>query len=72
LRVWAAKEDFLQTRDELTRAVKRRFDQEGIEIPFPHLSLYTGEATKPFPIMHQEPMVKPVSNDPGENDAKSD
>jgi small-conductance mechanosensitive channel len=53
LRVWAAKEDFLRIRDEMSIAVKKRFDQEGIEIPFPHLSLYTGEATKPFPVMHQ-------------------
>ena len=30
--------------------IKLAFDREGIEIAFPHLSLYTGEATKPFPI----------------------
>jgi small-conductance mechanosensitive channel len=49
-RVWTVKDDFLQTRDELSIAVKKRFDEEGIEIPFPHLSLYTGEATRAFPI----------------------
>ena len=26
------------------------FDEENIEIAFPHVSLYTGQATKPFPI----------------------
>ncbi len=31
---------------ELGRRIKKRFEQEGIEIPFPHLSLYFGEASK--------------------------
>ncbi len=35
---------------ELRRRIKIRFDQEGIEIPFPHLSLYWGEASKPIPL----------------------
>ncbi len=30
--------------------IKAAFDAEGIEIPFPHMSIYTGEATKPFPL----------------------
>lgn len=33
---------------EFNRRVKKRFDEEGIEIPFPHQSLYFGEASKPF------------------------
>ena len=33
---------------EFRRRIKYRFDQEGIEIPFPHLSVYVGEASKPF------------------------
>ncbi len=35
---------------EYQRRLKIAFDTKGIEIPFPHLSLYTGEATKPMPI----------------------
>ncbi|MFO7914826.1 MAG: mechanosensitive ion channel family protein [Candidatus Krumholzibacteriales bacterium] len=31
------------TAREYRRRVKRRFDQEGIEIPFPHITLYVGE-----------------------------
>lgn len=33
---------------EYLRRVKYRFDAEGIEIPFPHRSIYFGEASKPF------------------------
>ena len=48
--VWAVQDDYLTLKDELLRSIKRRFDAEGIEIPFPHVTLYTGEATKPLPI----------------------
>lgn len=33
---------------ELRRRIKNTFDLKGIEIPFPHLSVYCGEASKPF------------------------
>lgn len=39
---------------ELRRRIKKAFDAQGIEIPFPHLSLYTGEASKPFPVQMLE------------------
>ncbi|MCC6207124.1 MAG: mechanosensitive ion channel family protein [Gammaproteobacteria bacterium] len=32
---------------EYLRRVKMKFDQEGIEIPFPHRSIYFGEASRP-------------------------
>jgi small conductance mechanosensitive channel len=32
------------------RKVKQAFDREDIEIPFPHTSLYFGEASKPFEV----------------------
>ncbi|MBI4460840.1 MAG: mechanosensitive ion channel family protein [Acidobacteria bacterium] len=35
---------------EFRRRIKYRFDQEGIEIPFPHRSIYFGEASKPFQV----------------------
>ncbi|MEE9292829.1 MAG: mechanosensitive ion channel family protein [Acidobacteriota bacterium] len=41
---------------EYRRRLKKAFDVEGIEIPFPHRSLYVGEATRPL-----EVLVKQVS-----------
>lgn len=48
--IWFAKTDFLALRDSLIPAIKKRFDEEGIEIPFPHRTLYTGGHTEPFPV----------------------
>ncbi|MBK9170837.1 MAG: mechanosensitive ion channel family protein [Bryobacterales bacterium] len=33
---------------EMNRRIKKKFDEAGIEIPFPHMSVYFGEASKPF------------------------
>jgi small-conductance mechanosensitive channel len=35
---------------EMNRRIKKRFDELGIEIPFPHRSLYFGEASKPISV----------------------
>lgn len=35
---------------EYRRRIKKAFDARNIEIPFPHISIYTGEVTKPMPI----------------------
>lgn len=35
---------------EYRRRLKKAFDAEGIEIPFPHRSLYVGDASKPFKV----------------------
>lgn len=35
---------------EFLRRVKYAFDEAGIEIPFPHTTIYTGEECKPFPL----------------------
>ncbi len=48
--VWAKRENFLALRNGVTADIKAAFDAAGIEIPFPHLSIYTGEVTKPFPV----------------------
>jgi small conductance mechanosensitive channel len=34
----------------MNRRIKKRFGEEGVEIPFPHQSLYFGEASLPFKV----------------------
>jgi len=48
--VWAVKADWLNLKNTIMEEIKQRFDKEGIEIPFPHLSLYTGSVTAPLPV----------------------
>jgi small-conductance mechanosensitive channel len=48
--VWAQRENFLKLKNSMYESIKKTFDQENIEIPFPHVSLYTGSATEPMPI----------------------
>jgi small conductance mechanosensitive channel len=40
---------------ELRRRIKHAFDSEGIEIPFPHLSVYFGAASEPWRIAGTAP-----------------
>jgi small-conductance mechanosensitive channel len=48
--VWAKRENFLELKNSIYEQIKIAFDQQEIEIPFPHISLYAGSATEPFPI----------------------
>ncbi len=48
--IWARRENFLELRNTMHEQVKLAFDEEGIEIPFPHRTIHTGEVTRPFPI----------------------
>lgn len=48
--VWGARENFLELRNRIPERVKEAFDNAGIEIPFPHRTLYTGSQTEPFPV----------------------
>ena len=48
--VWCAKDNFLKLRNTMHEQVKQAFDTHGIEIPFPHRTLYAGAVTGPFPV----------------------
>ncbi len=48
--LWFHKPDFLSLKNSIMREIKERFEAEGIEIPFPHVSLYAGSASDPFPV----------------------
>ena len=47
--VWALRENFLEMRTAIFADIKHAFDAAGIEIPFPHRSLYAGSQTAPMP-----------------------
>jgi small-conductance mechanosensitive channel len=48
--VWAARERYLDLRNGIHERVKEAFDREGIEIPFPHRTLYAGSQTGAMPV----------------------
>ncbi|MFA6714625.1 MAG: mechanosensitive ion channel family protein [Victivallaceae bacterium] len=48
--VWFEKSDYVVLRNSILKEVKKRFDEEGIEIPFPHRTIYAGSVTRPFPV----------------------
>ena len=50
LGVWVKKENFLLLANSIKEEIKVAFDKNGIEIPFPHISVYTGSVTDPFPV----------------------
>ncbi|HCD51265.1 MAG TPA: mechanosensitive ion channel family protein [Balneolaceae bacterium] len=60
LLVWAPKDEYIQLKNTINEEVKARFDKEGIEIPFPHVSLYSGSASKAIPVEVSE--VKQLSD----------
>ena len=50
LGVWIKKENYLTVVNSIKEEIKAAFDRDGIEIPFPHISVYAGSVTDPFPI----------------------
>ncbi|HKJ87434.1 MAG TPA: mechanosensitive ion channel family protein, partial [Gammaproteobacteria bacterium] len=48
--VWGARERYLELRNSVHRDIKTALDGAGIEIPFPHVSLYARAVTEPFPV----------------------
>lgn len=48
LGLWFEKTKYKDFRNSIFIDIKEAFDKANIEIPFPHISLYSGEASKPF------------------------
>ena len=46
--VWFEKANYMAVKNSVFIEIKEAFDREGIEIPFPHVSIYAGEASKPI------------------------
>lgn len=49
-RIWAPVDEWIHLKNTIQEEIKKQFDKEGIEIPFPHVSFYTGSESKPLPI----------------------
>jgi small-conductance mechanosensitive channel len=58
--VWGARQNYVELRNTISAEVKRAFDEEGIEIPFPHRTLYTGSVTTPLPVQVVGAATEPV------------
>lgn len=48
--VWTATENFLEVKTQVQQEIKAAFDDAGIEIPFPHRTLYAGSVSEPFAV----------------------
>lgn len=48
--LWFVRDDWKKAKTEIMIDIKERFDREGVEIPFPHVTLYSGSATAPIPV----------------------
>ena len=53
--VWFEKSDYLNLKNSIMRDIKERFEEENIEIPFPHRTIYTGSMTEPLPVQILNP-----------------
>ncbi|WP_445666445.1 mechanosensitive ion channel family protein [Fodinibius sp. AD559] len=49
-RIWAPVDEWLLVKNSIQEEIKKQFDEKGIEIPFPHVSFYTGSESKPLSI----------------------
>ncbi|OEY66856.1 mechanosensitive ion channel family protein [Marinobacter sp. X15-166B] len=61
---WVTKDNVREGHSDMMVAVKRMLDREGIEIPFPHTSIYAGSHSEPFRIE----LVTPQHNKEEEQD----
>ena len=52
--VWTKTSNVFNMKNELIFAIKDRFDEEGIEIPFPRVSLYSGKGQ---PVLEEESLI---------------
>lgn len=59
LAVWAKSEDFLKFRSRLAENIKSLLDEERVEIPYPHISLYAGQDSSPIKVAIEEAMNQP-------------
>ena len=52
--VWFEKANYLAVKNSVFIEIKEAFVREGIEMPFPHVSIYAGQASNPITVKLQE------------------
>jgi small-conductance mechanosensitive channel len=51
---WATRENYLELKNTVQLDIKRRFEEEGIEIPFPQRTFHAGTGAAPIPVRVEE------------------
>ena len=64
-KVWSVVNEHVLLKNTIQEEIKVAFDEAGIEIPFPHVSLYAGSATQPLPVQMVSGVEKESSEDGG-------
>ncbi len=61
---WVPSDRVLEGRSQMMVAIKKALDEEGIEIPFPHTSIYAGSHSEPFRVELLRPETATNKGDP--------
>lgn len=64
LSFWLPSDRVLEGRSQMMVDIKRALDDEGIEIPFPHTSVYAGSHSEPFRVQLLGPETLPKAGEP--------
>ena len=68
---WTVREKWLQAKNAIHIEIKRALDDAGIEIPFPHRTLYPGSVADPFGVrLHAEATPQALTEPPSESPAE--
>jgi small-conductance mechanosensitive channel len=71
--VWVRREQFVVMRDRLQESIKEAFDESGIEIPFPQISINASTNATPLPLqMITVPVADVPSPAPDEEKPKTE
>ncbi|MCG7201062.1 mechanosensitive ion channel family protein [Marinobacter pelagius] len=60
---WVPRDKVLEGRSRMMVAIKQALDAEGIEIPFPHTSIYAGSHSEPFQVRLLGPDIPNAEKD---------
>jgi len=61
---WLPADKVLEGRSRMMVDIKRALDEQGIEIPFPHTSVYAGSHSEPFRVQLLSPEATTKKGEP--------